>query len=175
MSDKDRIAELEAENSTLRARLAQFGVGLAADDDDLPNEHELDLLLGMVTAAWPRLTVAASDMPRHRAGILDSLRFLRFAQRCDRLDDHDVEHFAGRAETFAAQAGRYCRVSEQAFYVAAIIAGVAFSAPSHWPHGIRVGLLAFGSHSRPIPLAWRSILADRKLPAPLPLPGRAAA
>src|ERR1700733_11722830 len=79
----DRIAQLEAENAMLKARLRASG--LMPPPAVLPTDAELDKLMRMVEGACPQLKPTVEE-PNHRQQFANALHYLAFAFRTDALN-----------------------------------------------------------------------------------------
>jgi|HubBroStandDraft_2_1064218.scaffolds.fasta_scaffold43103_5 hypothetical protein len=155
---EQRINELEAEVSRLRAMLARAGVSLLPPAD-LPNEEELDQLLAKVEARFPALRCPkGADVAAHKRQFAFAIRYLAFAYRLDRPNTTYAATFwiDNCREFLRSQGFHPTEMGLRPFVAAAVASGICFESLDEFPFGISLGI-NLGSAGQPSN-AWRGVL-----------------
>lgn len=171
MKNPNELADLRAENSDLRARLAVFETAaarwpLVPQGFAQPSESELDRLLATVTRQFPRLRrdIAKESFERQFKAAFMGLATFRRAVAVDMK----------RAKTvwldLLGDRLREMKVAETSIslapFTAAILAhgDIAYCDLERFPYDLAFGLLVGGT-GRPAADAWRGVLLGRFMPA----------
>jgi len=160
----ERIAELERENASLRARLRS--AGLMPPPCDLPNDSEIDQLIRLVEAAHPALRPGPEE-PHHRRHFQNALHHLCFVRRTDHLNEsYALSYFVDEATAWCRRFGIAGGVSLRSFCSAAVASKIRASTFGRFPFDVALAL-SLGGAASPSNI-WRNVLANG-LPPPLEL------
>ncbi len=130
----------------------------------LPTPVEIDRLLAIVEAAWPRLQ-PTDEEPHHRAAFVLAMHRVTFSYRTDRLDaSRGLDFFMSECNEWLARYG-LGRVSAKAFTAACAASGIRMTTLSRWPFDVEFCLSAGDGKATD---AWRTVLALGGLQPPLP-------
>lgn len=149
---EDRIKQLEAEIVRLKAMLSRAGVSILPSAD-LPNDEELDRLLRMVEAAYPKLR------PINKEQFARAIHFLVYVYRVEKPNTLYATTFwiDGAREWFRSQ-GISSEMTLKPFVAAALASNIVFAPLDEFPFGVDLGI-NLGSASKPSS-AWRDVLRN---------------